>query len=307
MLSQQTADRLTCFMFCIREAASYFKLLPKEILQQLNDAIGTPDLVLATAIAIAVPRTQRDEMRPLFAALTSTETLAIFFRKGYAGDIAKLGNKNQIYRDNSVVMAATGQLLRAHRHDIVEEILQLFSANANLTAREMFMKWLPVLEKLSQTARIVLRIAFISARRKYTDGNTAVQAIGSLLMLRFVMASLGSQEEMVGLLSKVLNIALLKGDGKGVRCDDELFKTVSHFLLGLTQLKTNSVPKDSYKVSDLLALIMRFLDEIIVEIRATKPSDVHPMVYSVHEMIETFFTGPQDDPRQRVNDYLGDQ
>jgi hypothetical protein len=204
-------------------------------------------------------------------------------------------------------MATTGQLLRAHGHDLIEEIIQLFAANPNLTPKEMFMKWVPVLEKLSQTARIILRIAFISARRKYPDGNTSIQAIGSLLMLRFVMACLGTQQEMLGLLPKVLDITLLKGDGQGAARDNELFRTVSHFLLGLTQPKTNSVPKDSYEVSDLLALIMTFLDPILVEIRAMKPADVHPMVYSVQEMIETFFTGVQDDPRQRVDDSLADQ
>jgi hypothetical protein len=307
--SQQEPDPLLSFMNCLKEVAAHPKSLPKEFVQQLVEAIGSPDLDLASAVCQAIPHTNRPAMWPVIAALTHSEAITIFLRKAFAIDIAKIPDHNRLYRDNSVGMAATGLILRAHGQDVVDDLLELFTTHPNLPAREMLIKWIPRVAEASQANRIVLRLAFISARRKFPNGIIPMTAISSILMLRHLMAEMGRKMASIGPLQQLMNLTVFKFEMKEMPHDDELFREIANFLLELTVLRVNHVPKDSFTVDELLSVMAEIADEIIAEV--TQPKHVtsmakrHALVFSVHELIETYFTGPNEDPRLKVDAYLG--
>jgi hypothetical protein len=306
---QQERDPLLSFLSCLKEVAAHRKSLPKEFIQQLVEAVGSPDLDLASAICQAIPLPNRPAVSSVIAALTHSEAITLFLRKAFAVDIAKIPDHHRLYRDNSVGMATAGLMLRAHGQDIADSLAELLTAYPNIPPREMIMKWIPRVSEASQANRIVLRFAFISARRKFPNGVIPITAISSILMLRHLMAELGPKMSSVGLLQQLMNLTVFKSETKEIAHDDEIFREIANFLLELTLLRVNHVPKDSFAAGELLSVMAEVAAETAVEVAkptaATLIGKLHPLVFSIPELIETYFTGPNEDPRLRVDAYLG--
>jgi hypothetical protein len=212
--AKQGDDPLVQFLYCLQEIRPHLESLPKEFIQQFVEMIGAPDLLLAMAIGASVPPARRDVLWHLYTALAHSEALTSFFRTNFARDINRLNDPNPVYRDNSVAMTLTGIILRAHGHEIIDNLFEIVEANPSMPAAEMFEKWMPILESTSQTNRILLRIAFTAARRKYPDGIVPMTAISGVLMLRHIMARMGSKVGQVAPLQQVMNISVFRGAGK---------------------------------------------------------------------------------------------
>jgi hypothetical protein len=287
----------------LREVGDYIDSLPKEFMQQIIETVGAPDLVLATAIGESISPQRRDTLWHLYAALTQSEALTSFFRTNFARDIDRLTDPNRVYRDNSVAMALTGIILRGHGHDMIDEFVKVLKANPSASAEDIFVKWLPIFETTSQTNRILLRIAFTAARRKYPNGIVPMTAVSGVIMLRHIMAEMTPQLESVSTLQQVMNVSVFKTNMKEIPPEDKMFRIIADALLGLTILKDNSVPKDSFTVSDLLCVILEVLDGVISRVSSNSQPPVPPVAYTVQDLIETFFTGPDDDPRDRIKAY----
>jgi hypothetical protein len=296
-------DPLLQFLNCLHGIRPYLDSLPKEFTQQVIEAIGAPDLVLATALGESVPPQRKDTLWHLYTALTHSEALTSFFRSSFARDIGRLNDPNRVYRDNSLAMGLTGIILRGHGHDMVDELLRVFEENPAAGPVEIFEKWMPFMESASQTNRIILHIAFTAARRRFPNGIVPMTAISGVLMLRHILAEIGSRLGSASQLQQVMNLTVFRATMKETQPDHRMFRVIAEFLLGLTILKDNSVPKDSFTVLDLLCVVLEVLDGIISYVSSMPKPPVPLVAYTVQDLIETFFTGPDEDPRDRINAY----
>jgi hypothetical protein len=280
---QRQRDPLLSFLSCLKEVAAHRKSLPKEFIQQLVEAVGSPDPGLASAVCQAITPTNRPAVSFVIAALTHSEAITLFLRKAFAVDIAKIPDHNRLYRDNSVGMAAAGLMLRAHGQDTVDNLLELFTTYPDIPAREMLVKWIPHLADTSQVNRVVLRFAFISARRRFPNGVTAIIAISSILMLRHLMAEMGRKMPSIGPLQQLMNLTVFKSGTRDIPHDDELFREIANFLLELTLLRVNHVPKDSFDADDLLSVLAEVAEETASKVanptHVTSIAQLHPLVF----------------------------
>jgi hypothetical protein len=307
--AQQETDPLVSFLTSLREVGAYKQSLPREFTEQLTEAIGASDLVLATAVCQSVPISNRAKIWPVLAALTNSEAITLFFRRWFAIDIAKVPDASRFFRDNSVGMAAASLVLRAHGQDVADAVLDIATRNPGASARDLLLKWMPVAYETAQVNRILFRFAFLAARRRFPKGIIPVAAIGSLLGIRHILAELAERLPASGVVEQMMNIALFRPEMKEMSHDDEIFRVVAKFLIELAQIKANHVPKDSFLHDELIAAMLEIRERIISEVANPKKgplySDVHPAVFAVHEMIETYFTGPAEDPAVRIDQYFG--
>jgi hypothetical protein len=128
-------------------------------------------------------------------------------------------------------------------------------------------------------------------------------AISGVLMLRHIMAEMGKKLGQVESFQPVMNVSIFRANNEKTPHNSPMFKTTAEFLLGLVMLKDNSVPKDSFIVQDFVCVILEVLEDVISYISSTQQPTIQPIAYTVQELIETFFTGPDDDPRERIKAY----
>jgi hypothetical protein len=248
-------------------------------------------------------------MWPVLAALANSEGITLFFRRWFAIDIARLPDANKIFRDNSVGMAAATLVLRAHGQEVADAILDVATRNPGASARDLLLKWIPMASETAQANRILFRFAFLAARRRFPAGIVPVVAIGGLLGIRHILPEVAAKLPASGVVQQMMNIALFRPEMREMPHNDEIFRVVAHFLIDLTQLKGNHIPKDLFTHEELLTAMLEVRERIISEVANPKKgplySDIHPAVFAVHEMIETYFTGPAEDPRARIDEYFG--
>jgi hypothetical protein len=291
------SDPLVSFLSCFREVLAYPSYCPGEFTRQLMDALGAPGLVLGCAVA----QSRRDALPHVLAGFGNSEMLVPFLRAEYARDVAGLTEQGRIFRDNSVGMAASGVLLRAHGAVLVPELTEVLSREADAKPGAVMEKWLPILSRLPAVGRIVLREAFFAARRRYPDQLTPLTAIGGMLMLRFVMADVA---EKVPHLTKMLqNLMQITVFNPTVRkeCEKAVFDAVAEMLLELLKLPANNVPRWPFSLQELAEAIGASLDDVKANVRPGTRTAVHPVVISVQELIETVFVGTDDDHRQKLS------
>jgi hypothetical protein len=297
---QNVTDPLVSFVSSFKEVAAFRSALPAHFSQQLFEAVGAPDLVLAIAICQGISQTKRDLMVDVMSALSDADTLNVFLRSQYSKDIATLQDPSRIFRDNSIGMAATGILLRAHGAPLVDELTSILEAEAESTASTAILKWIPVLKRMPQFNRIILRNAFIAARRRYPEKLVPLTAISGLVMLRYVMADVGSRvPHMTKLLQGMMNITVFSPQMRQ-ECTMATLVAVAECLLDLTRLKSNNVPKDLFRPDELIDVIAGSLGDILTNIAVASQPPYHPAVYSLQELIETVFMGVDEDPKQKL-------
>jgi hypothetical protein len=307
--AQQETDPLVSFLTCLREVGAYKQSLPREFTEQLVEAIGASDLVLATAVCQSISISNRAKMSPVLAVLANSKAITLFFRRWFAIDLAKHSDTNKLFPDNSVGMAAATLVLCAHGQDVADGVLEIVVSNPGTSPRDLMLKWIALAHETTQANRILFRFAFLAARRKFPTGIAPVAAIGSLLGIKHILAELAGKLPAGGVLQKMVNIALFRPDMKEMSHNDEMFRVVAKFLIDLTRLKVNHVPKDSFSHDELITVMLEVRERIISEVATPKKgplySDIHPAVFAVHEMIETYFTGPAEDPMGRIDEYFG--
>jgi hypothetical protein len=266
----------------------------------LVNAIGAPGLTLVGAIANAISQTRRDALGSIFAALGNAEMLSTFLRWQYAIDITALNDQTRVYRDNSVAMSSTGVLLRGHGTVLVPELAQVLLREAEEKPEEVVVRWLPVLLRMPQFNRVVLRLAFLAARRKFYEKLTPLTAIGGVVMLRFVMPDVGKYAPaLTKLLQQMMQLTVLS-TGARADTDPRTLESIANGLTDLVCVKKNYMPRFNFSPHDVIDVIAQSLDEIKAQVKPVSVDWVHPVVYSLQELIETVFAGPEEDPKERL-------
>jgi hypothetical protein len=298
--NMKITDPLVSFLSCFRECAPYRENLPKEFCQQLFDAISSPDLVLAVAVCTALFQNYRDHMANILAAMSHAETLTIFFRSRFAIDVDAIQDPGRIFRDNSVGMAACGILMRLHSEDVMAELVRAVQDEASGNPLAILRKWMPLLQKIPAMNRFILRTAFLTARRKYPENLVPLTAVSGVLMLRYVMAEISPKllPERIPLLQQIMNIVVFKQETRQLGCDVRDFRAIADFLLDLIKLKTNSIRKEGFVMDQLIESVIIVVDNVLNLLK--KPQPEHPIVWSIQELLETVFTGVEDDYKERV-------
>jgi hypothetical protein len=272
--------------------------LPIQFTQQLFDAIGSPDLVLALAAGNALLQSKRDALGNFLAAMGDAETLAIFFRAQLASEVNALKDAGRIFRDNSVGVASAGVILRAHGKQVINDIYETIAGDSGAKPIRVLQKWYPIWKKVPQSSRVVLRSVFLAGRRKFPDGLVSLNGIAGVLMLRYVMADLSPKlpPEQLQLLQTLMTLTVFKSG----TCEVNEFEQTAEALLELTKLKNNNIPKDQYSVEKLLDAMTGLIDDIIKRITPSRKPEDHPVIWSTLEMLETMVTGLDEDLRQRL-------
>jgi hypothetical protein len=129
------------------------------------DAIGAPGMTLAVAVLTTISQSRRDAVPPIIAALTNAEMLTIFLRAQYASDLAALRDQTRIFRDNSIGMATTGMLLRTNGGVLEPDLTEVLLREADGKPSAILAKCFPILKRMPQMNRIVLREALIATRK----------------------------------------------------------------------------------------------------------------------------------------------
>jgi hypothetical protein len=298
--NMEVTDPLVSFLSCFQEYDLSRDKMPKELCQQLFDAIGSPDLVLAVAVCTALFQNYRDHMANILAAMSHAETLTIFFRSRFALDVDAIQDPCRIFRDNSVGMAACGTLMRMHSEDVMAELVRATKEDAGASPLAVLRKWMPLLQKIPAMNRFILRTAFITARRKYPENLVPLTAISGVLMLRYVMAEVSPQlpPERIPLLQQIMNITVFKQETRQLGCDVRDFRAIAEFLLDLIKLKANSIRKEGFVMDQLVESVTIVVDNVLTLLK--KPQSDHPIVWSIQELLETVFAGVEDDYKERV-------
>jgi hypothetical protein len=298
--SDLAGDPLRLFLSCFREVLAYPSHCPSQFTKQLNEAIGAPGLTLPVAIMLAIAQSKREGVGHVLSALGNAEMLTVFLRAQYASDIKELRDQNRIYRDNSIGMTATGVLLRTHGAVLVRDLTEVLLREAEAKPSAVLAIWFPILKWMPQMNRIVLREALIGARRKFPDKLSPMTAIGGMLMLRFVMADVGGKApHLAKLMQSIMQLAIIN---PAVRqeYDQAIFQTVGDNMLQLTRLRGNSVPRTKVSPSDLAEVIAGALDDVIAQVAPPAKAGVHPIVFSLQQLIEVVFTGTDEDHRLKL-------
>jgi hypothetical protein len=298
---QAERDPLISFISCFRESTACPGHFPASLRRQLFDAVGATDLVLACAICAAIPQNQRELITHVVSVLGQAETLCVFLRSEFTKDVTMLQDPSRIFRDNSIRMAATGILLREHGQALIDELVDVMEKYETAGPISVLMNWFPILRRMPQLNRIILRSAFLAARRKFPDKLVPLTALGGVLMLRFVMADVGARlPKTTKLLQRMINISVFAGQMRS-EYDQKDFDVIAQFLSEMSELKGNHVPKDYYSSEELMNVIAADVDDIIAHIRkAGDQSWPHPAVFSIQELIETGFMGADEQPQKRL-------
>jgi hypothetical protein len=271
--------------------------VPQDFKRQVLTAYGAPDLILARATTETLSASQRKIMANSLAALSHSEMMATFLRWIYAVELQKLDVPGRIFRDNSMPMVGTGVLLRSHDDSMVEDLTDVVVKRPNLTPAELLMKWIPIMKGMSQFNRIVYRNAFVAARRRFPDGIVTLAGLSGILFLRHIMAEVNVNEVSIAPMQQVMNIAVFKPGMNQATTAKDVLMAMADFLMGLTVLKTNWVPKDGLDFDKLIEVMCDSLPQIMAKLNVQRTLKDHPVVFSIQELIETCFTGPNEDPR----------
>jgi hypothetical protein len=121
-----------------------------------------------------------------------------------------------------------------------------------------------------------------------------------MLMLRFVMADVGDKApHLAKLLQGIMQIVIFSPAARQ-EFDRATLLTVGDTLLQLTKLRGNSVPRKHVTAAEVADAIVGSLDDIKANVKPVQPTWVHPVVYSLQELIETMFAGIDEDHRQKL-------
>jgi hypothetical protein len=294
------ADPLITFLSCFKDVVTSPSRIPTEFTKQLIDAIGSPGQTLANGICTAISQTRRDCLAAVLAGLGYCETLTTFLRTQYTNDISLLRDHTRIFRDNSIGMASTGVLLRAHGTVLVPELTEVLVRESESKPVDVLIRWLPVLNNMPQFNRVLLRFAFLAARRKFSDRLIPITALGGMTMLRFVMPDVGEKApNLTKLLQQMMQITVFSPAARN-EADSATFMAVAEALTDLTRLRGNYVPRNNFSPQNLAELITVSLDEIKAALKPLNELQLHPFVYSLQEFIETIFMGPDEDPKRKL-------
>jgi hypothetical protein len=74
-------------------------------------------------------------------------------------------------------------------------------------------------------------------------------------------------------------------------CTMTTFVAVAECLLDFTCLKSNTVPKESFRVDEFMDIIASSLGEILRNIPVASHPPYYPIIYSLQEFIKTVFIG----------------
>jgi hypothetical protein len=266
----------------------------------MADAMASPGMALAVAASTNPTPARRELISTILNGLNNSELLAPFLRAQYGSDIIQLQESTRIFRDNSIGMAATGVLLRTHGTVLVPELTEVLLREGEGKPDDVLKRWLPVLKNMPQLNRIVFRLAFLAARRKFPDKLVPLTALGGMVMLRFVMADVGEKAPQLSkLLQGMMQITVFSQTCRG-ECELETFDRVAEALVDLTRLEGNYVPRTNFSPLDFVECIAPLIDEIKGAVKPPAPGALHPLVFSLLEVIENALIGPDDDLRQKL-------
>jgi hypothetical protein len=228
--------------------------------------------------------------------------LAPFLRWQYACDVAALRDPTRVFRDDSIGMAVTGMLLRAHGALLVHDLAGVLLREAKGKPLEMICRCMPMFLRMPQFNRVLLRLAFAAVRRKFHDQLVPLSAVGRMIMLQFVIPEMKAvAPALTNLLEQVGQAAFLSA-ASGSESDSEALVSVANAFAELTRLKGNYIPRFNYRPEKVTELIATYTDEIKAAVKPVGDGWTHPFVFSLQELIETIFAGADENPKERLRD-----
>jgi uncharacterized protein YjaG (DUF416 family) len=125
------------------------------------------------------------------------------------------------------------------------------------------------------------------------DRLAPLAAAGGVLFGRWIDPEVGGRvPAMKKMMHRLESIFQFNGQVKQ-EVEAKTFEAVAQLVVELVKIKENHMPKDHYSLEALIDLIASSLEDVIAHVRKAADA-VNPMAYTVQELIENVFMGPDE-------------
>lgn len=297
-------DPLLVFLSSFPHIIEFSKYLPDEFLNQLCNIVSAPDLDLARAICTTAANEFRDGDHTKNACLAvlfllnKSGYLTQFIRSAFADAIDETKDTTNILRMSSIASMSSGIILTNCENGLSGQLAEIMKSERD-NLPNAIRKLMTTSNGFTPPMRFVLSAAFRSTRRKFPDYLVPLNAISSILMLRYLVTELTKRSIELAKVCQTLTLTLMFST-KVEQLPEDLYKQLALFLANLTHFQNSNINLNTNEIQakkDLINFILfqkednNYISDIVKSLSNLIANPEHQIKWSIIEVIENICNG----------------